>query len=928
ELISRIRVSQFRAKIIVPRYVKTSSLYQFMSRRLGGKELTASGWFTVDVPALADVIRYATEYLVQESEVEEEIGKIEQKVDSFVQSLKGRGVYKRVYDVMYKLYGMQSPTDEEIVFSQAALSLLLTATFYERIRNAHPQLSPLGDYIERHEALEGFKMALDDLMRIDYEEAIKLAREILDALPSDATLRVKELAEEGIRIAQNRALLRRDFAGRVYHKITGDMAVRKGFATFYTTVPAAYLLSTLAVRSLLGLEGDLKSLADKVNMEELISRAQGIKVADFACGSGTLLTASYSALMHTLIALAHYKGSDVDFDWIGKRIIEDGIYGVDALKYASQIAAINLALVGPRNILKENVHTIYLGYIKDWKQAWLGSLELLRNGRSVGGLWAWVDDGLSGIVDRMGLHETEGKFEIPDRFDLVIMNPPFTRATGRAESFESESSGGRGLFGFIADESARKVMLEAYEDLRERVRSDLIKLARSLAESENLPDVIRKIISGDGDEFRQYLSIGQAGEGLLFLYLAYRYVRPGGVIAFVLPRNVLSGVSWFLARALLAGKFHVKYIIVSSDAENGYNFSEGTSLSEALIVARRVDSHEPNEETKFVVLTNKPKTTVEAAVLADKLLSGSETAYSGALVRSVSRSALLNTVINWNTNTIPDDKLVSVVEGVISDGKIRLCDASIGMPVTYFNNLIEDMGVNRGGDIIEAFNLPRRGNRVECGSLSKDPIPGSVPMLCSGEEWLRKTMLIKPNAWVVGNGPKAERIIRLRSRLLVSDRIRWDTWRLIAVYSDEPLIANRFFMVKLRDNDENKEKALAVWLNTTFGLLTVYANREETEGAFTRLNIGQWKALPVLDVSKLGDERTKALVSVFAEYANKEFRRIPEQYGENPDPVRLSFDLDFLKALNPSIDVSRAEKCLRDLYARLGIALRAWIESG
>ncbi|WP_054852957.1 hypothetical protein [Vulcanisaeta distributa] len=82
-----------------------------------------------------------------------------------------------------------------------------------------------------------------------------MAREILDKLPPNAADRVKELIEEGISIAQNRTLLRHDFAGRVYHEITGDIAVKKNFATFYTQVPAAYLLATLAVRSLLGAGG-------------------------------------------------------------------------------------------------------------------------------------------------------------------------------------------------------------------------------------------------------------------------------------------------------------------------------------------------------------------------------------------------------------------------------------------------------------------------------------------------------------------------------------------------------------------------------------------------------------------------------------------------------------------------------------------------
>ncbi|MEM1624961.1 MAG: hypothetical protein QW794_06185 [Thermosphaera sp.] len=141
----------------------------------------------------------------------------------------------------------------------------------------------------------------------------------------------------------------------------------------------------------------------------------------------------------------------------------------------------------------------------------------------------------------------------------------------------------------------------------------------------------------------------------LFLYLAYRYVKPYGVIAFVLPRNVLSGVSWFLARTLLASKFHVRYIVVSSDAERGYNFSEGASLSECLIIAKRIDEHEPNEETTFINLIKKPKSALEAILLSDKVLREGEgkdvvELDSGArcVVQKVRRKVLLENLDNWN----------------------------------------------------------------------------------------------------------------------------------------------------------------------------------------------------------------------------------------------------------------------------------------
>jgi len=104
------------------------------------------------------------------------------------------------------------------------------------------------------------------------------------------------------------------------------------------------------------------------------------------------------------------------------------------------------------------------------------------------------------------------------------MNPPFTRATGRGERFGEA----RGLFGFIVDESIRKQFLEAYERVREDVRGSLRAIAQSA--SSMLPEPLRQIVQGLMPETKQYLSIGQAGEGLLFLYLAYRYVKNGVVV--------------------------------------------------------------------------------------------------------------------------------------------------------------------------------------------------------------------------------------------------------------------------------------------------------------------------------------------------------------------------------------------------------------
>ena len=681
-----VRGSRFDVKVFVPRDLG-GTLLPYLQEGARVRAEATTGWLRdVDLPTLKTIIEHTADFLAEERETQGLIGEVKRRIEDFAASLaaldvKGT-VRRRIYEILYQLYGLSiaSPQDPDIVFGQAALSILLSSTLYENVRGAYPELQPLTAYTRKYGHIEGLRRALEDLLKVDYRAAVETTLEILGALPREAERRVASLVDLAARIAGKRILLKRDFAGRVYHEITGDMALRKGFATFYTEVPAAYLLASLAAESVLGLDDRSITGLEAGEARRIIERIGRVKVGDLACGSGTLLTASYSVFYRIAASLKYYYGlEDVDLESLGRRLIEEGIYGVDALKYASQITAINLALIGPGAIARENVYTIYLGYLHDTKQAWLGSLELLNEPRSVGGLLAWIEGGLRGAVERASLEGFKEATELPERFDLVIMNPPFTRATGRSEQFRGE----RGLFGFIAGEDTRAKLLKAYNRVRDRVRGELRQIAEDLGPS--LPGVFRDIIAGRLGELRQLLDIGQAGEGLLFLYLAYRYVGVGGVIAFVLPRGLLAGSTWFLARTLLASRFHVKYVIVSSDAERGYNFSERASLSETLIVARRVEKHSSDNETVFVNLLRKPSTALEALMLAEELKRASrglrvnewrvvEVGGSSALVLKVSRRQLLENIDNWNRFVaVPDPELVRLFSnGLLENGVIEL----------------------------------------------------------------------------------------------------------------------------------------------------------------------------------------------------------------------------------------------------------------
>ena len=953
QLYEAIRSSRFDVKIFVPKEV-AGTLIPFIEKHIKKKAEPVTGWFIdIDLPMLKTIIENSVGFLIREEEVAKLLLEVKEKIDDFIKALialDSKGVIRgKIYDILYKLYGLSVAEAEEpeIAFGHAALSILLSSTFYEHIRTKHPELKSLSEYVRKYGSLEGLRKALEDLLKIDYKTAIEASLSIINVLPPNIGYRIKDLMKLGIKLASNSSLLRKDFAGRIYHEISGDLALRKGFATFYTEVPAAYLLASLAALSLLGL--DRKDVLE-LNSEEahrVINKIKTIKVGDLACGSGTLLTASYSALMRIATMIKYYHNlEDADLDEIGKVLIEEDIYGIDALRYASQITAINLALIGPSTIAKENVYTIYLGYIPEKNQAWLGSLELLNNVGKVGGLLAYIEGGLRGVVEKTTLEGAEGVFSIPSEFNLVIMNPPFTRPTYRGKKRISEEK--RAFFGFITDKKIRERLVKRYQEILRRITNELREIATESIDQElrDLPSEIKELIKGvKNEKLRQYLNIGLAGEALPFLYLAHKCVGEDGIIAFVLPRAVLAGVSWFLARVLLASKFHLKYVIVSSDPKNGYNFSEGAALSEVLLVAKKVRNHDPSEETVFAILTKKPRAALEGVLTAEEIVKASkrgEICFSRDniefIISKVRRKTLLKYIDNWNRFVaIPEPLLSNYTFKLLDEGLIIVGKYGIKIPLARLEEILKITQVirKRGKKII---NVPVKSIGIDAHQfyeLYKELSFSPYPAFIGTEERFRKSMKVKPNAYIV---PKKEDVKvkaintfeAYAGKVLVPGvNIRWNTSHVIVLYSEQDLLSNTHYAIKLNvapDIEPYAEKALVLWFNTTWGILSILINREETEGPWAQIKMGQWMLMPVLDVTSLDNDTLRKLAEVFDKYADKPLRRIPRQFNpNNPDPVRLGIDKEFVKALAPSLDNKIVERELRELYKHVHTALELWI---
>ena len=196
-------------------------------------------------------------------------------------------------------------------------------------------------------------------------------------------------------------------------------------------------------------------------------------------------------------------------------------------------------------------------------------------------------------------------------------------------------------------------------------------------------------------------------------------------------------------------------------------------------------------------------------------------------------------------------------------------------------------------------------------------------------------MRIKPNAYIAPKSTDVEEQAKkifdiFAGRILIPGvNIWWDTLHVIVLYSDERILSNTHYAIALNVQGElepHAEKALVLWFNTTWGLLTILINREETRGPWTQVKMGQWLLMPVLDVISLDRDTVKRLADVFDKYANKRLRRIPLQFNpKNPDPVRLEIDINFLKVLSPDLDTETIKEHLLDIYKHVDVALKQWI---
>ena len=454
----------------------------------------------------------------------------------------------------------------------AALMVSNAALLHHRLRvvDSLSEVPTLKDCMayQGDRLLSAMTSAWESILEIDYHPVFDPAVSVLEAfmeVKSSARMlavnAIRLLVENALAYADDLAALRFDHAGPLYHRLL-ESARYDG--SFYTNNISALLLSRLAIQ---------ENFADWSDLERL----RDLKVIDPACGTGTLLMAA----MHT-IRDRYINAAGLDVDLLHLCLVEDVLHGLDINRHGIQLAACNLTLGNPRvDYTKMNLHTMRHGPQPNGEVK-IGSVELLATAQ---------DDGEPNLtqfvlplprMEALGAERAQPGESSDDsymeKFDVVIMNPPFTRNDIRNRQYTASD--------------------------RKRIQD----------REKQVVDFVLRHNPEAGE------AIDHTNARGFFTPLADMLLKEKtGVLAEVLPTTALIGASGKQERMFLANRFQIETIITSHDPSR-VNFSENTAIHESLFIARRSDAEK--KPTRFISLGRMPADAHEAMLLANMINGG------------------------------------------------------------------------------------------------------------------------------------------------------------------------------------------------------------------------------------------------------------------------------------------------------------------
>ena len=818
-----------------------------------------SGWILGRVSDLSILVQYAS--------VPPEV--IEKAADQLVTGVsEAAGLLKEMLEehpgAIHKIGEELRQADSDQTRRMAATILANAFVFQENLAGGPDELASVNSL----EQLRGSNSGLTKsavlaewrkILQVNYWPIFDIARRILEVIPTaESQLLIEGLAGTTDKLLQARLMRSHDLTGAVFQRLIAD---RKFLAAYYTTPGAAALLVGLAIT----LDTPLKSRSWSSAAD-----VKKLRIADFACGTGTLLSTAYQRINQ----LHELAGGDAKV--LHPDMMATALVGCDVLPAATHLTASMLAGAHPSVKYKQSsILTVAYGKQPNGEVA-LGSLDLLEpQGRFE------ILSITAKTIEGMGEAEQDTWRSLPHAsFDVAIMNPPFTRPTGH----EGKKIG------------VPNPMFAAFSSSEEEQRL-MSKATKHLTKGSS--------------------AHGNAGEASIFLVLANRKLKLGGVLALVMPLSLISGDAWEKSRALLAKHYSNLVIIsIAGAASADLSFSADTHMGECLVIGGK--SETGSTRATFIILNKRPQFPLLGVIAAEQIRRLIESKnlrrledgpvngtflHFGDEVIGQALDAPLPVSGGWNLSRIADLSLAQTAYQLINKKSIWLPTMNkseiVDIPLTTVAKIGE----------IGPYHADINGNTSTGGIRGPFDIfpikPNSVPtypVLWSHDAESERTMSFEEDCEGFprhGSRSGEQAIVDLKvasiwntaSHCHFNRDFRFNSQSTGMQFTPRKTIGGRAWL-SIRLSSVDQEKALVLWANTSLGLLLHWWHANKQQSGRGSIGKSMLQTLPTLDVTDLEPKLLAEAVKLFDAMSEQPLLPLHEL---NRDPIRRELDEAFAR---------------------------------
>ena len=667
-----------------------------------------------------------------------------------------------------------------------------------------------------HAVADAWRAALQINFRSIFVPAFDSLLKATDASPHGASEGLECLLKAVERIEIARTGPYTDIGGELHSRLSEDSEPPSAFCT---NPLAAELLACLTIRE--QVEGGVMIPWGNRELGRMV------RIADIACGNGTLLRAGYRQIrgLHE-----KHGGNPTE---LHQDFMEHGVVALDISAIAAHLTATSLAAMEPGVPYGDS----QIGCVPVGGPDRTGSLEFLEHDE-VGDLFQYSPEGSRG--DACSDQVTSASLPALG-LDFFLANPPHSRTRG-----------GHSLFDVAG----------LPEEERVASRKRACALGRSTCASL------------------------KAGLATFFLAIANRKLRVGGTMGFVLPLSAASSQSYKPVRRMIEqGYRNVVAVTTAGGAAGETSFPNGTGMAEMLLVATKAPQSQ-DRSVPIVCVTlcaglaglAQARETARAAI--ESIQHHPEAEYGEILAGSQRLGSWVRRKRTgegepWSELGAVHGELAVAAEkllrGELTDLR-RHRTMPLPVPMVELGDLFRvgpthhRIGHLAGNDAIGAF---------EFHTWERERQVAQDLALWRADSTEQRQLRVSPTHFGV-DPPEPDRALQNRMRseagtLFYARNLRWTSQSLLVATTKQVAMGGPAW-ITLGHEDERIIKSFALWANSTLGLIVQWTQGGKQQRGRSRVQVNAIKKIPVPDLSKLSREALESAAHAFDALRDRELR--------------------------------------------------------